>query len=131
MSDSGRVIDRLRRAMNDHDLEALLDCFDPDYRGEQPVNPDRDFQGRETVRQRWSAIFGAVPDFQAELVRTAEGNDALWSEWRWEGTRADGSPLDVRGVTIVGIREDRIAWGRFYLEQVGKGGGGMHVEPLV
>jgi hypothetical protein len=60
-------------------------------------------------------------------MRTAAGDDAVWSEWRWTGTRTDGTRLDVRGVTITGIRDDRIAWGRFYLEQVG-GGGGMRVE---
>jgi hypothetical protein len=26
------VIHRYVRAMNEHDLEALIDCFDPDYR---------------------------------------------------------------------------------------------------
>lgn len=116
------------RAMNEHDLEMLVDCFDPDYRSEQPVNPGRAFSGRETVRERWSSIFESVPDFQAELVRAATGDDAVWSEWRWTGTRGDGTQLDLRGVTITGIWEGRIAWGRFYLEQVGAGGGGMRVE---
>jgi ketosteroid isomerase-like protein len=111
--------------MNEHDLEALLDCFDADYRSEQPVNPDRSFEGRETVQVRWATIFDSIPDFRAELMRTAAGEDAVWSEWRWTGTRLDGSRLDVRGVTITGIRGDRIAWGRFYLEQVGAGGGGL------
>jgi ketosteroid isomerase-like protein len=129
MSENARaVIDRYWRAMNDHDLEGVLECFEPDYRSEQPVNPDRSFQGRETVRERWSTIFESVPDFRAELVRTAAGEDAVWSEWRWTGTRKDGTRLDVRGVTITGVRDGRIAWGRFYLEEVGSGGGGMRVE---
>jgi hypothetical protein len=42
--------------------------------------------------------------------------------------RADGSAIDVRGVTIVGVRGGRIAWGRFYLEEAGAGGGGMRIE---
>jgi ketosteroid isomerase-like protein len=129
MSENARaVIDRYWRAMNDHDLEGVLECFEPDYRSEQPVNPDRSFQGRETVRERWSTIFESVPDFRAELVRTAAGEDAVWSEWRWTGTRKDGTRLDVRGVTITGVRDGRIGWGRFYLEEVGSGGGGMRVE---
>ena len=51
-----------------------------------------------------------------------------WGEWRWRGTRAEGSAIDVRGVTIVGVRAGRIAWGRFYLEETGGRGGGMHTE---
>jgi hypothetical protein len=40
--------------MNAHDLGALVDCFEQDYQSEQPVNPDRSFEGRKTVRARWS-----------------------------------------------------------------------------
>jgi ketosteroid isomerase-like protein len=43
--------------------------------------------------------------------------DTEWAEWRWAGTKEDGTPLDERGVTIVGIRDGRIAWGRLYLEE--------------
>jgi hypothetical protein len=46
----------------------------------------------------------------------------------WRGTRADGSAIDVRSVTVVGVRAGRIARGRFYLEEAGGGGGGMHFE---
>ena len=61
--DAERIIERYRDAMNAHDLDALVDCFDPDYETLQPLNPDRDFRGRETVRERWTAIFRNVPDF--------------------------------------------------------------------
>lgn len=123
-----RIIERYRDAMNARDLAALLGCFDPEYESVQPLNPDRDFRGRATVRERWTAIFATVADFRAEFLRTAAAGDEVWGEWRWLGTRADGTPIDVRGVTILGIRDDRIAWGRFYLEQVGAGTGGMHIH---
>jgi hypothetical protein len=32
------------------------------------------------------------------------------------GTRHDGNPLDLRGVIINGVVNDRIAWARLYLE---------------
>jgi len=116
--------------MNAHDLDGLLDCFDPDYESVQPVNPDRDIRGRDTVEERWTSIFREVPDFSAEILRTAVAGDEVWNEWRWRGRRADDSEIDVRGVTIVGVRDDRIVWGRFFLEEVGRGGGGMRVEPI-
>ena len=38
------VIERVQSAQNQHDLEAFLDCFDPDYQSEQPSHPHRAFQ---------------------------------------------------------------------------------------
>ena len=116
--------------MNAHDVEAVVACFDDDYESVQPLNPDHDFRGRETVRQRWTAVFREVPDFRADLLRSAVAGDEEWAEWQWRGTRADGSAIDVVGVTIVGIRDGRIAWGRFYLEDAGAGSGGMRIEPV-
>lgn len=112
------VTTRLRDAMNAHDLEALLECFREDYRSEQPVHPGREFGGRGQVRANWSAIFEGVPGFAAELVRHCDSGGEEWSEWRWTGTRADGSPLDMAGVIVAGIRDGRIAWGRLYVEPV-------------
>jgi ketosteroid isomerase-like protein len=130
MTDASVVVERYCRAMNAHDLDTLLGCFDPAYESVQPLNPDRDFRGRENVRERWTSIFREVPDFRAEILRTAVAGDEVWNEWRWRGTRADESEIDVRGVTIVGVRDDRILGGRFFLEQVGHSGGGLHIEPV-
>lgn len=112
------VATRLHEAMNAHDLEAFLDCFHEDYRSEQPVHPGRGFGGREQVRANWSTIFAAVADFAAELLAHCAGDEQEWSEWRWTGTRADGTPLDMAGVMVVGVDDGRIAWGRLYIEPV-------------
>lgn len=58
------VSDRLRAAMSDHDIDAFVGCFTPDYRSEQPAHPDRAFSGRDQVRTNWSAIFREIPDVQ-------------------------------------------------------------------
>ena len=119
------VLERLHTAMNQHDLEAFLECFAADYQSAQPVHPDRGFGGREQVCKNWSAIFGGVPDFQAKLLeRTAEG-DTAWAEWQWTGTQADGTRLDMRGVTLFGVQEGRITWGRLYMERVQEAGAGI------
>jgi ketosteroid isomerase-like protein len=124
-SGSGLVVDRLNAAMNAHDLESLLACFHEDYESEQPAHPDRGFGGREQVRENWSAIFAGVPDFRSELVSAAAEGDIVWSEWRWQGTRSDGTPLDMAGVIICGLRDDRLAWARLYVENVERGGAGI------
>lgn len=122
---SASVIERLQAAQNQHDLEAFLDCFDPDYQSEQPIHPDRAFRGREQVRKNWSAIFSSVPDFHSEIVRAAMEGDTGWTEWHWSGTHTDGKRLAMRGVTIFGVRENRIVWGRLYMEPVQETGAGI------
>ncbi len=96
--------------MNRHDLDAFLDCFDPEYRSETPVHPTRSFTGREQVRRNWSAVFESTPDFRADLLRTSIDGEVVWIEWRMYGTRTDGTELDQRGVIVMGIPEDRIQW---------------------
>ena len=51
------TVERLNAAMNAHDIEAFVECFEEDYESEQPAHPDRAFRGREHVRRNWSAIF--------------------------------------------------------------------------
>ncbi len=55
------VVERLHSAMNQHDLEAFLACFDRDYQSEQPAHPNRGFGGREQVEKNWRALFEGFP----------------------------------------------------------------------
>jgi ketosteroid isomerase-like protein len=116
------VIDRLTAAQNAHDLEAMLACFHEDYRSEQPLFPARAFEGIQQVRANWSALLEGVADFEAEISRSAVDGDTVFVEIHWTGTKADGTPLDERGVIIMGIRDDRIAWGRLYADEVEREG---------
>ena len=116
------VVERLRDAMNQHDLEAFLVCFDPNYTSEQPAHPSRGFGGREQVERNWKALFEGIPDFRAELLATASAGDTAWCEWHWTGTRANEARLDIRGVTLFGIQGDRIVSGRLYMEEVEESG---------
>jgi ketosteroid isomerase-like protein len=113
-----QILDRLQRAMNDHDLEAFLDCFNADYRSEQPAHPERGFGGRKQVEKNWAAMFAGMPDFRAEVLATTVQDDTVWAEWRWTGTREDGSPVDLYGVTLFGTEGGEIVWGRLYMQEV-------------
>jgi len=97
------VIERMREALNRHDLEAFLGCFDPNYRSEQPAHPNRGVGGKEQVCKNWSAMFKRFPDFQAQLIRHTADGAIVWSEWHWTATG-----LNMAGVTIFGVEEDRI-----------------------
>ena len=111
--------------MNARDIDGFVDCFDEGYESEQPVHPDRAFRGREQVRANWSAIFEAVPDFQAELVATAVSGEVEWSEWHWRGTQSDGGSLDMAGVIVGGVSDGRLVWARLYVEPVEQSGAGI------
>lgn len=112
-----KILGQLQAAMNQHDLEAMLGLFDTDYRSEQPIHPGRGFGGKDQVRKNWSAILQRFPDFEAELLGHAAVDGTVWSEWRWTATG-----LNMAGVTLFGVRGDRIVWGRLYMEPVEEDG---------
>jgi hypothetical protein len=120
------VMNRLLAALNAHDLDAFVECFASDYLSEQPAHPGRTFEGREKVRENWTNVFAGVPDFQAELLTAVTLADGVEiGEWRWRGTHIDGAPFGMQGVTVMGIEDGRIAWGRLYMEMVERDGGNI------
>src|SRR4029077_5664754 len=118
MERSLATIDRLVRATNQHDLEALTACFAEDYENETPAHPARGFRGRAQVRRNWEQILGFVPDIHIEIVRTAVDGDAVWTEQETRRTRRDGKPHRTRGVIVFGVNDGGIGWARFYMEPV-------------
>lgn len=122
---SQAVLERLHRAQNQHDLEAFVACFAPDYQSEQPIHPDRAFRGREQVRKNWSTIFNEIPDFQSELLRSTVEDDIVWTEWHWYGTLVDGKQFDWWGMAIFGVQDNQIKWGRLYMEPRQASGAGI------
>lgn len=116
--DQGEFIERLARAVNDHDIDALTGCFAIDYRNETPVHPTRGFTGRNQVRKNWEQLFSLIPDLRAEVLRVATAGDVIFSEWEHSGTRLDGSLHLMRGVIIFGVSEGEAKWSRFYLDPV-------------
>jgi limonene-1,2-epoxide hydrolase len=117
-----QVVERLHEAMNEHDLGAFVACFDPGYRSEQPAHPNRGFGGRKQVEKNWSALFGGITDFHAELLTTATAGETLWAEWHWTGTRGNEAAFEMRGVTVFEIRHGLIVAGRLYMEEIEEAG---------
>jgi len=120
-----QLVERLRCAVDDHDLDAVVACFADDYRNETPVHPGRGFEGSEQVRTNWSRLFTGIPDLSARVLRTAIDGAVVWSEWEMLGTRPDGDPHLMRGVIVFGVVSERFSWARFYLEPVDPGEGGV------
>ena len=122
------VVQRLLAAINAHDLEAMVALFADDYVNEWPAHPQRSFQGSAQVRRNWSQIFAGVPNLQARLPRTTVDGEVVWTEWDIAGTRRDGAAFLMRGVSIFGVREGRLAWVRFYLEPVEETSGDVNAH---
>jgi ketosteroid isomerase-like protein len=118
MSDTREVVDRLLAATNDHDLDAIVDCFAIDYVNETPAHPLRGFRGRDQVRRNWTTIFARVPEITARVVASSVDGSTAWTEWEMSGTTRDGANLETAGVVIFVVKDDRIASARFYLEPV-------------
>ncbi|MGZ4582223.1 MAG: nuclear transport factor 2 family protein [Nocardioidaceae bacterium] len=73
------VMERLQGAMNDHDLEGMIACFDPGYESEQPAHPNRGFGGADQVRKNWSALFSGIPDLHADLLGATSSGEEAWT----------------------------------------------------
>ncbi len=127
------VIERLVKAVNAYDLDALVRCFAEDYRNVTPVHPMRGFVGSDQVRKNWSQILGSINDINAAVLREATDGDLVWTEWDMSGKRPDGSPFLMRGVVIFGVTDDVIRSARFYLEPAEEESGDVdrHTERVV
>jgi ketosteroid isomerase-like protein len=110
------VFERMISAANRHDLDAMVTCFAPDFRSEQPFYPERNFTGQAGVRKNWSFFFSTMPDFQVEVLSEAVEGDTVWAELNYHGTQVDGKKHVTRGVTISGIQGEQIIWSRLYIK---------------
>jgi hypothetical protein len=119
----------IQRAINDHDLEAMAACFDPLYQSQFPAHPERAFTGHAAMRQNWSKIFDLVPDIHAILLASVVSDETAWAEWEWIGTRRDGQPYHMRGVTIQEVRQGRVQRVRLYMEPVMAAIPSAHLAP--
>jgi len=110
------VFERMIQAANRHDLEAMVACFAPNFRSEQPFHPERNFVGPAGVRKNWNFFFTTIPDIQIEILGEVEEEDTVWAELHYHGTQTDGKKHAIRGVTLMGIQADQLIWARLYIE---------------
>jgi ketosteroid isomerase-like protein len=112
------LLERMRAALDAHDLDTFVDFFREDYVGERPRHPGSPMSTREDVRTNWAEVISDVPDLHVEVLAAVEDGNTIWSEWRAYGTARSGAMLELRGVIIFGVQDDQVAWSRMYLEPV-------------
>ncbi|MEV4571543.1 nuclear transport factor 2 family protein [Nonomuraea sp. NPDC049419] len=113
-----QALHALREAINSHDPERIAACFTDDYVAERPLRPAEGFIGSDHVTANWTKILAGLPDLQAEILRHAQNDDELWSEWEYRGTAPTGATVVLRGPVVLTTRDGRIAWARFYPDRV-------------
>jgi ketosteroid isomerase-like protein len=126
MSDERTWAEALTEATNNHDINALVDCFADDYVNETPAHPARGFRGREQVRRNWTAIFAGVPDFGMRVVRQVVDGSEVWMEVEMAGTRRDGAAHLLRGVIRFEVMQNHATRARFYVEPVEEASGDVN-----
>lgn len=109
------VFERMIQALNRHNLDAMVACFAPNFRSEQPFYPERNFTGQAGVRKNWSFFFSTLPDMQVEVRSSVVEGDTVWAELAYYGTQNDGKKQVTRGVSISGITGEQIAWSKLYI----------------
>jgi ketosteroid isomerase-like protein len=112
------LLERMRAALDAHDLDAFVSFFRDDYVGERPRHPGSPMSSRDDVRRNWEEVISDVPDLRVEVPAAVEDGNTIWSEWRAYGTARSGAELELRGVIIFGIQDGQVAWSRMYMEPV-------------
>jgi hypothetical protein len=125
MDDTRGWLDRLVRATNDHDLDALVGVFAPEYENVTPAHPSRGFVGRDQVARNWRQIFDGVPDIRAEIVAAAFDGPTCWTQWDMRGTRRDGSLHHMAGVVVFHVEDGLARKATFFLEPVEEDSGSV------
>ena len=105
------LLDKFAAAWNAHDVDALLECMTEDgiFYGSAGPEPDgATHQGQEALRTSYAALWQMFPDAAWNDVNHFVDGDRAVTEWRFTGTKADGSKVNVRGVDVFTLRDGKI-----------------------
>lgn len=106
------VLVRFMAAWNARDVDGLMACMAADCAFHASAGPDAEgtrHQGRDAVRASYAAMFAGFPEAAWTADRHHVAGDTGLSEWRFIGTNAKGSLVDVQGCDIFRFDGDLIA----------------------
>jgi steroid delta-isomerase-like uncharacterized protein len=106
------VLQAFAEAWNRHDVEALMSFMTDDCVFEASAGPDicgTRYVGRDAVRAGFAEVWATFPDAHwGDARHLVQGTRGI-SEWRFTGTRADGSRVEVHGCDVFTFRDGKIA----------------------
>ena len=84
-----------------------------------------EFRGRSAIREFFRELFGAVPDLETTVVRIVADQAGAAVQWRatgtftgsaFQGVRATGRRIDLRGVDVMDIEDGAITHNTIYYD---------------
>jgi len=102
-------------AMQLRDPDGMAACWSED--GVEDIVPLRVMRGPDQVRAFFAGLFAAMPDAETTVHNVVAGDHQAAVEWRtvgtftgkpFEGVRATGGRLELRGLDLLEIEDDRI-----------------------
>jgi glyoxylase-like metal-dependent hydrolase (beta-lactamase superfamily II)/predicted ester cyclase len=124
MASTSDIAKRYFQALADHDLDSALELWEPGaidrFVGQQELSaPDG-------VRDYFSALFAAFPDFKLEVLDLTTGRNRSAVRWRATGTFAgpgsfqgfspNGASIDIEGCDVVTVADDKIQHNDAFLD---------------
>jgi predicted ester cyclase len=128
VSDHRRVLNRLRKTFNRHDLDGLAHCFSENA---VLVAPDGVGQDRVEVTSYYGMFIEAFPDSMCTPQSVTMSGDTVVAEYTLTGTHsgpylvpggdmleATWRPITVRACSVSIVEDDHITSHRIYYDQL-------------
>jgi steroid delta-isomerase-like uncharacterized protein len=102
-------------ALQARDPDAMAACWSED--GVEDIVPLRVMRGPDEVREFFAGLFRALPDAETTVHNVVASESQAAVEWRtvgtftgepFEGVEATGGRLELRGLDLLEIEDDRI-----------------------
>jgi glyoxylase-like metal-dependent hydrolase (beta-lactamase superfamily II)/predicted ester cyclase len=124
MASTTEVAKRYFAALAAHDLDQAVACWAPGaidrFVGQQ------DLAAPEGVRQYFTELFAAFPDFTFEVLDTTTYRNRTAVRWRaratfagpgrFQGFEANGERIDIEGCDVVTVQDDKIQHNDAYVD---------------
>ncbi len=116
MASTTDVAKRYFEALSAHDIDAAVDCWAPG--GVDRFVGQQELVAPEGVRQYFTELFAAFPDFAFEIVDTTTYRNRTAVRWRaratfagpgrFQGFVANGAQIEIEGCDVVTVQDGKI-----------------------
>ena len=107
------TVEQFIDAINNKNVDGVLNLVTDDIRFENtgPAPDGERYQGKESMKTFWEQFFANAPNarFELENILTAEDHVVVRHQYYWAENGQGPDPGRVRGVTILDIRDGKIA----------------------
>ena len=117
-----QVIELFSIALNTRDVDAAIALYEPE--ATFTPQPGEDVQGLDEIRGALEQFAALEPQLRGEITKvlTAGGVALVQNRWQLEGTRPDGSPVEMGGHSVDVLRRSSDGSWRILIENPWGGG---------